>query len=250
MTRTGAAAALAALAAATFAAGQGTPSAAEIMEKLRAKRKAASFRAEGRLVLVEAGGKRTTWQLAWKGGTFGPSMNLLFEVTGPAAARQKVLLEISDAGAATIRTVPPGQAESEELPPERWGRPFLATALTYEDLLEPHLFWPVQALVAEQTCGTRDCWVIRSRPGGGLPSQYAEVTSWIDRVYWFPVSVEKRNRSGAVKQFLYSGFHQARGDWAARQIEVRIAGRAERTLLIAARGSTNVQLKESEFRLR
>jgi hypothetical protein len=74
------------------------------------------------------------------------------------------------------------------------------------------------------------------------------VTSCIDKGIYFPVFMEKLvKRSGAKKEFLFSGLHESKGLWGARQMEVRIAGKPVRTFLIIARGAAKANLTERDF---
>ena len=134
------------------------------------------------------------------------------------------------------------------MPPERWGQPLLDSELAYEDLTDTHLFWRRQTLVGEEVNGSRSCYLIRSEPGADEPSGYAAVTSWIDKEIYFPVFMEKLvKRSGAKKEFLYSGLRESQGLWGARQMEVRIAGKPMRTFLIITPGSAKANLTEGDF---
>ena len=54
-------------------------------------------------------------------------------------------------------------------------------------------------------------------------------------------------RSGAKKEFLFSGLHESKGLWGARQVEVRIAGKPMRTFLIITRGSAKANLTDHDF---
>jgi hypothetical protein len=223
---------------------------AEVTERLRSARKAAAFRAEGRLVRVGAEGRRTSYRLSWKGKSFADTIKILCDVTEPAPARLKILIEIPVKGRPRIRLAKAGDREATELPPERWGQPLLGSELAYEDLTDAHLFWRRQTLVGEEEYGARSCYAIRSEPGADEPSGYAAVTSWIDKEIYFPVFMEKLvKRSGAKKEFLYYGLRESKGLWGARQMEVRIAGKPMRTFLVITRGSAKANLTESDFDL-
>ena len=231
-----------------FAASLHAATIAEVMEHLRSARQTAAFQVEGRLVRVDAQGRRTSYRLSWKGKSFADTIKVLWEVTDPAPARLKVLIETPAKGRPTIRLAKAADREAAELPPERWGQPLLDSELAYEDLTDAHLFWPRQTLVAEENYGARSCYKIRSEPGANEPSGYAAVTSWIDKEIYFPVFMEKLvKRSGAKKEFLFSGLRESKGLWGARQMEVRIAGEPMRTLLIITRGSANPNLTDTDF---
>jgi hypothetical protein len=50
-----------------------------------------------------------------------------------------------------------------------------------------------------------------------------------------------------VKEFVYYGLRQSKGVWSAGQIEVRIKGKPDSTLLIVTRGSQKASLDTTEF---
>jgi len=221
---------------------------AEVMERLRSARQTAAFQVEGRLVRVDAEGRRTSYRLSWKGKSFADTIKVLWEVTDPAPARLKILIETPVKGRPGIRLAKAADGEAAELPPERWGQPLLDSELAYEDLTDAHLFWPRQTLVAEENYGARSCYKIRSEPGSNEPSGYSAVTSWIDKEIYFPVFMEKLvARSGVKKQFLYYGLRESKGLWGARRMEVHIGGKPMRAFLVIARGAAKANLTKSDF---
>jgi hypothetical protein len=242
--RIGALAAMALLPTASLSAA----TAAEVVARLRSARLAAAFQADGRLVRVDAEGRRMSYRLSWKGKSFADTIKVLCEVTDPAPARLKVLIEAPVMGSLRIRLAKAGDRQAGDLPPGRWDLPFLNSQLAYEDLADAHFFWGRQTLVREEDYGARRCYVIRGEPGAGEPSGYTAVTSWIDKEICFPVFIEKLVKgSGAKKEFLYYGLRQSKGLWGAEQVEVRIAGKPQRTFLIITRGSARPNLTERDF---
>ena len=228
--------------------GQTPISAAALMEKIRAQRHAADFRAEGRLVRAAGHGPRKTYRFSWKAKGFQGTLKALFVVTDPSPDRLGILIDAPDLGRATIRIARPGDAGAMELATERWGEPLLDTALTCEDLADSHYGWSSHALVGEKPLGSRMCYVVRSQPTPGESSGYSSVTSWIGRDSVLPVYVEKiLKRSGATKRFIYSGIHRSKDTWGARQVEIRLDGVAEPTYLVLTSGTGNANLTLDDF---
>jgi hypothetical protein len=219
----------------------------DLMARLQARREALDFRSSGRLVLAPEAGPRQSWQIAMKGLTAGAVQRLFCEVTAPADARVRLLIE-SRAGRTSIRLGHPGEEAAKELPVTRWGEALLGTGFSYEDLLESHLLWKNQTLTGEEKLGARTCYVLKSEPGPGDRSHYASVTSWIDRESYYPVRMEKVARaSGETKQFVAFGLRQSKGLWAASQIEVKIKGRPGSSFLIVSRGTGQAKGTARDF---
>jgi hypothetical protein len=225
-----------------------TASIADLIAKTQALRATADFRAAGRLVRVMESGARKVYQVSLRGKWFPDGLRIFCEVNDPAPSRVKMLLQIGAGGKALIHTGRPGERAPKELPFESWGEPILDADLSYEDMLENHLLWRNQTLIREEKYGARDCYVIKSEPGASDRSHYSSVTSWLDREVLYPVKVEKLIRtSREVKEFIYYGLRESRGTWSASQVEVRIQGRPNSTLLIFSRGSAKANLKAGDF---
>jgi hypothetical protein len=225
-----------------------TATIAEVMAKIQALRAATDFRATGRIVRVTGSGERKAYQVSMKGKWFADGLRILCEVHDPAPSRVRVLLETNPAGKAMIRTGHAGDRTPREIPFESWGESLLDSDLSYEDMIESHFLWRNQTLVKEEKYGARNCYMVRSEPGASDRSHYSSVTSWLDQEILFPVKVEKvTNGSGSVKEFIYYGLRESSGMWSASQIEVRIKGRPDSTLLIFNRGSAKANLNASDF---
>ena len=220
----------------------------ELRARLEAVRAATDFRATGRLVRVAASGERQTYRLTLRARWFSGSVKIFCEITDPAPARIRLLLESPAAGAASIRTGHAGDARPVTVPFERWGEALLETAFTYEDLLENHFQWHKQVLTGETRYGARACYLVKSTPEADDQSHYATVTSWLDRESLYPVRVEKTLRSsGATKEFLYFGLRQSKGIWSASQIQVKTPGKPGSSLLIVTRGAEKAHVAPGEF---
>lgn len=210
-----------------------TATIAELLAKLQALRAATDFRAAGRVVRVTGTGVRKAYQVSIKGKWFSDGLKIFYEVHDPSPSRVRVLLETNPAGKATIRTGHAGDHSPREILPESWGEALLDSDLSYEDMTESQFLWRNQTLVKEEKYGARNCYVIRSEPGASDQSHYSSVTSWLDQDILFPVKVEKLIKSsGSVKEFIYYGLRESSGVWSANQVEVRIKGRPDSTLLI------------------
>ena len=229
-----------------FAAG---PAAKSALELAKENMQAADFRAVGHLVRVDAGGKRTSYAITLKAHWFPGVLRIEPQITAPAEARERILLQMRPGGEDSIQIVHPGDKTLRTLPLEGWSNGPLGPTFSYEDLLEAHLFWAHQ-VVAEQTkYGARDCDVIRSTPGPGDRTGYSEVKTWLDRTIGYPVHVEKTSKkTGVIKEFTYFGLRKNEGVWSASQVEVKVRGQAGSTLLIIDRGSPHAHLDLKDFR--
>jgi hypothetical protein len=236
------------LCAAFAARGQTALTIEELRARLEAVRAATDFRATGRLVRVAASGERQTYRLSLRARWFAGTVKIFCEITDPAPARVRLLLESPAAGPASIRKGHAGDRRPVTVPFESWGEALLDTAFTYEDLLENHFQWHRQVLAGETRYGARACYLVKSAPEGDDQSHYSSVTSWLDGESLYPVRVEKTLRSsGATREFLYYGLRQSKGIWSASQIEVKTPGKPGSSLLIVTRGAEKAHVAASEF---
>jgi hypothetical protein len=220
----------------------------EVVARLLALRSATDYTASGRLVRVSASGDRKNTSIAFRAHAFPDGLRIMCEVTAPPPARARILLFVPSQGPANIRIGHPGDASPKELPRERWGESLLGTDFTYEDLLENYVLWRRQTLLPEAQYGARTCFVLRSEPGPGDHSQYASVTSWLDREIYHAVKVEKVvKNSGEVRDFIYFGLREVKGVWSASQIECKVAGKPGSSLLIINRGAERPHLDRAAF---
>lgn len=226
------------------------PDLATVLASTRQRIEASDFRATGRLVRVAANGDRTSYKISMKAHWFPDGLRVLCEVTEPAAARMRLLLHMTAGGRVTIEVMQPGSKTVSAMPFERWSDPLLGTDFSYEDMMEGQFFWKGQELLAPVKYGARDCFVIKSAPGGDDRSYYGSVTSWIDRDIVFPVHVLKVIRgSQQQKDFTYYGLRQTSGVWSASQVEVKVQGKPGSSLLIIDNGSPKAKLGRKDFDL-
>jgi hypothetical protein len=224
------------------------PDLATVLGHLRQQIQASDFRATGRLVRVAANGDRTNYKVTMKAHWFPDGLRLLSEITGPAAEHTKLLLHMTANGHVTIDVLQPGSKAPVSLLFEHWNDPLLGTDFSYEDMVEGQFFWKTQELLPAAKYGARDCFVLKSAPGGDDRSFYESVTSWIDRDIYYPVHVLKVVRaSQQQKDFTYFGLRQTSGIWSASQVEVKVQGKPGSSLLIIERGSAKAKLQRKDF---
>lgn len=213
-------------------------------------------RATGRLVRVDAGGKRVSNAIAIKAHWFPGVLRVLLEIVPartPAGdpgqdARESILLEMRPSGQSTIRIFHPHETAPVSLPFDKWNESVSGTDFNYEDFLQSELYWKDQALLKTAKLGTHDCDVLQSKAGGAERSHYAEVQTWFDRTTGYPIYAEKTLKSAAtVKEFTSLGVSQSGGVWTARQVEVKVHGRPGSTQLLFERGSTKANLTLKDF---
>jgi hypothetical protein len=218
------------------------------LEAQRQRAESADFSTVGRLVRVDADGKRTSYGLSIKAHGFPGVLRVLVDVTSPAEARAHVLLEMHFNGESSIEIARPGGHAMEALPFEKWSDGPLGPGFSYEDFLEQQYFWPEQTLEAETKFGARDCDLVKSVPGAAEKTHYAQVRTWLDHTIGFPVYAEKTGKgAGAVKQFTYYGLRHNGGVWSASQVEEKTRGQGGETLLIIDRGTAKANLRPSDF---
>jgi Outer membrane lipoprotein-sorting protein len=219
-----------------------------LLQVPRQRIESADFRTVGRLVRVDASGARTSYGLSIKARGFPGVLRVLVEVTSPAAARERVLLEMRYDGQSSIRIAHPGDHQAAILPFGKWSDGPLGPGFAYEDFLEQQYFWPEQTALGQAKYGARDCDTVKSVPGAADKTHYAAVKTWLDHTIGFPVYVEKTLKgSGTVKQFTSFDLRHNGGVWSASQVEEKTRGEAGTTLLIIDRGTATANLSLSDF---
>ena len=159
-----------------------------------------------------------------------------------------IFLEMRPGGKNSIRIAHPGDKAPVTLLFDKWSNGPLGPGFSYENFFESQYFWPSQTVLKETKFGARDCDLLRSTPGPTDRTHYAEIQTWLDRSIGYPVYVEKTFKAtGTVKEFTYFGPHQNGGVWSASQVEGKIRGQADSTLLIIDRGSTKANLNLRDF---
>lgn len=225
--------------------------AADVPPALAAARRqveSADYRMTGRLVRVDANGKRTSNSITIEARWFPGVLRELVEVTSPPAARVHLLLEMRPDGRDSILIAHPGDRAATELPFSRWTEGPLGDTFSYEDFLEAQYFWPGQKDLGDIAYGARTCDQLVSTPGPADRTHYASVKSCLDAKNGFPLYIEKKSKSAEnLKDFTYYGIRQTRGVWWANQVETKIRGRAGSTLLIVERGSPEAHLGLTDF---
>jgi len=157
---------------------------------------------------------------------------------------------MSVTGQVTIKAILPGEKTASVLPFERWNDRLLGTDFSYEDMVENQFFWKNQEALPPAKYGTRDCFVLKSKPGSQDRTYYESVTSWIDRGILYPVHVVKTLRgTGEQKEFIYYGLRRVGGVWSATQVEAKIEGKPGSSLLVIEGGSGRANLKAKDFDL-
>ena len=207
----------------------------------------ADYRASGHLVRVDASGKRTSDDISIKAHWFPGALRILVEITGPANAKERILLEMHPGGQNSIRIAHPGDKELATIPSDKWTDGPLGPGFSYEDFLEQQYFWPGQSALPSEKHGARDCDVLKSTPGASEKTQYSEVRTWLDHTIDFPIYQEKALKAGGVKEFTSFGLRHDGGMWSATQIEEKAHGQPGSTLLIISRGSSKANLSAADF---
>jgi len=221
-----------------------------ILVAARARVAQSDVRATGRLVAIAANGARINNNLALASHSFPDGLRTMVTVTTPDHTSVRYLLLQDAAGHTTIEAFRKGDSAPVKLPPEHWGEGVAGTVFYPEDFADGQFFWSKQTVLPPAKYGARDCFVLRSEPGLGQPTQYASVTTWIDQKTGALVYVEAVPKNGEpTKQFVFYGIEQIGGTWLSRQIEVKIAGKPGSSMLLIEHGSPHAHLQRKDFNL-
>ena len=227
-----------------------------VVATARERIEATDARATGRLVHVDANGKRISNAISIKAHWFSGVLRVLLEITpsrtptGSADqnTRSSILLEMRPQGQSTVRVFRPSESEPVSIPFAKWSEGVFGSDFNYEDFLQPEFYWRDQTIVRTAKLGARDCEVLKSTPSTSERSHYLDVQTWIDSAISYPVYVEKTSKdAGVTKEFTSSGLTQSGGIWAAKQVEVKTHGRPGSSLLIIERGSARANLTMKDF---
>ena len=80
----------------------------------------ADYRAVGHLVRVDPNGKRTNEDITIKAHSFSGVLRVLVDITAPADARARILLEMRPNGQSSIRIAHPGDKTLAVIPFDKW----------------------------------------------------------------------------------------------------------------------------------
>ena len=232
-----------------------TPDQDAVLAATHQRIETSDYRATGRLVRVEGDGQRTSYKFTVKGHWFPDGLRVLYEITGPASARTRILLHMTANGHVTPRGGPTRRKRppARSAPFERWNDRLLGTDFSYEDLVEAQFFWKNQDFLAPEKYGARDCFVLKSVPG---PCRTG-------------ASLRFRHSHGLTGSTVYSGARGERpcaeqgsrrtlsplacgrpaGVWSASQIEARLQGKPGSTLFVIEGGSPKAKLQRKDFDL-
>ena len=213
-------------------------------------------RGTGRLVRVDADGKRISNAVSIKEHWFPGVLRVLLEIVPSRSSdgnalpdgRVSILFEMRPTGQNTIRVFRPHDTAPASLPFSKWGDSVAGTDFSYEDFLQSEVYWADQTFLKSVKLGARDCDVLKSAPGASDRSHYADVQTWFDHTIGYPVYVEKTPKDATpVKEFTSLGVSQSGGVWSARQVEVKVHSRPGSSLLMLERGSTKANLSMKDF---
>lgn len=218
-----------------------------VLAGIRNRVETADYRITGRIVRVDADGRRHNYNVTVKAHWFPGVLRILMDVTQPAPARERILFEMQPSGESEILLARPGDLGPRALPFAQWSEGILGSDFSYEDLLEPQFFWPGQKLLEETQRGARMCEVLKSTPDAER-SQYAEVRTWLDKSIDFPVYAEKTLKTtGVQKDFTYMGIRHEGGVWSANQVQVSARGSRALSFFLVERGSAEANLGAKDF---
>ncbi|MGB6975251.1 MAG: outer membrane lipoprotein-sorting protein [Terracidiphilus sp.] len=218
------------------------------LQKTRRIIETADYSVKGRLVRVQANGKRTSYGVRIKAHWFPKALRVLLEVNSPSEARVHLLLEMRPGEHDTILIAHPGDARPTELPFDKWTEGPLGDGFSFEDFLDATYFWAGQKDLGEVKFGVRQCDQLLSTPGEADRTHYSKIESWLVHESGFPVYVEKTLRgSGMVKEFTSFGLRRTEGVWSASQVEEKARGHAGSSLFIIDRGTAKAHLELKDF---
>jgi Outer membrane lipoprotein-sorting protein len=221
-----------------------------ILASARARVEKSDVRATGHLVQIAANGARTNNSLALDSHSFPDGLRTMITVTTPDHARVRYLLLQDESGHTSIEALHQGETTPVRLSVEHWGEGVAGTFFYPEDFANGQFFWAKQTVLPPQKYGARECFVLKSEPGPGEPTQYASVTTWMDQKTGAPVYVEAAPKNGGpTKQFVFYDLEQIGGLWLSRQVEAKLSGKPGSTLLLIDHGSPHAHLTRKDFSL-
>jgi len=221
-----------------------------VLATARARVEKSDVRASGHLVQVAPNGTRINNSLDLESHSFPDGLRTMITVTTPDHASVRYLLTQDATGHATIEALRKGDRTPVKVAPEHWGEGVAGTLFYPEDFADGQFFWAKQTVLPPQKYGARDCFVLKSEPSPGQPTQYASVTTWMDQKTGSPVYVEAVPKNGGpTKQFVFYALEQIGGLWLSRQVEAKLNGKPGSTILLIDHGSPHAHLTRKDFNL-
>src|ERR1019366_6461962 len=132
----------------------------------------ADYRVSGRVVRIDAKGGRTSYGITIKAHWFADVLRVVVEVASPQEARAHILLEMRPSGQTVVRIAHPGDKAVMTVPVDKWSDTLFGPSFSYEDFLEPEIYWPGQTLLEQTKYGARECDVVKSKPAASDWTRY------------------------------------------------------------------------------
>ncbi|WP_291990029.1 outer membrane lipoprotein-sorting protein [Luteitalea sp.] len=220
----------------------------QVVAEAQARSTTKSQRYEGRLQVVDAGGKTSEKRWTYtRLGSHGASKTII-RFTGPAEVKGVALLIVNfpDRASDQWMWTPAINRERRIATQDRRTR-FFGTDFSFEDLEERDVDHHTYVMEGEETLEGERCWRIASTPRPGRRSQYTRSTLWIRQSTYSFAQVENFNGSTLVRRLRYRDMASVQGIWSARTLEMHDFTRNSRTILTLESLTYDVPLRDDQF---
>lgn len=187
----------------------GSPSADEVLRRMRQTDAFGWSGAEARIrmVLRERDGRERVRVLDSISRRSGDDVRSVVRFREPADVAGTAFLLVERAGQATEQWVYlPGIRRTRRIVGRERQGSFMGSDFSYADLDQRELRSVTARKLADERLGQSACYVIEAtpRPEGDVPAVYGKVQVWVRKADFVPLRIRFHDRSGALVKTLYS----------------------------------------------
>lgn len=222
-----------------------------IMRESDRRQRAQSETYDGRLEVVDPGGKvfKKSWQL-WREGN-GSQSKALVRFNSPPEVDGVGLLVLARPNAPDEQWMyTPAIRRDRRIAPQDRSTRFMGTDFTYEDMEARDIDEYTYDLMGEETQAGQPCWKIRAKPKAPEQSQYSLSYLWVRKDNYLVICVELYVKGNKRKTLELAEVTQIQGVWTAQLLRMKDLERGGSTTLRRQNIKFNVPIAKDFFSLR
>lgn len=220
----------------------------QIIGEVQRRSHADSEQYEGRLQVVDSGGKIS--DKAWTYDRIGSHGNskALIRFTTPPEVKGVALLIMNHPDRASDQWMwTPAINRERRIALQDRSTRFFGTDFTFEDLEERDVDHYDYSFKGEDTVAGEACWKIESKPRPGQRSQYTSSLQWIRKDNYTYAVIENYSGSKLIRRLKYEDVQNVQGIWTARLLEMEDLTRKSKTILRLDSLKYNAPLHDEQF---
>ncbi len=220
----------------------------QIVEESQRRTHSSSLRYEGRLRVMDAGGRvsEKRWQFE-RIGSYGRSKAII-RFTFPPEVKGVALLVVNHPDRSSDQWMwTPAVGRDRRIALQDRSTRFFGTDFSFEDLEERDAGQYDYKLLGEESIDGAPCWRIQSRPKQSKSSQYSDSVIWIRKDHFVAAQVENFLKDRLARRLRYRKIEEIQGIWTARSLDMFDARRNSHTVLDLDKLQYNLPMQDADF---